>query len=57
MFQSPEPEQATDSLQSLLSVQPEFTPYFKRNYERWLEETVFGEPFDWDSILDRPLET
>ncbi|XP_045475753.1 striatin-interacting protein 1-like [Harmonia axyridis] len=32
-------------------IKVELTDYFKRNYERWLEEEVFKNPFDWDILL------
>jgi hypothetical protein len=33
------------------SLQVEFTPHFKRNYEKWLEDVVFKNPVNWDNVL------
>ncbi|KAI6174647.1 DUF3402 domain-containing protein [Aphelenchoides bicaudatus] len=36
---------------TVLGEQIELTPHFKRNYEKWLDESVFNNPIDWDNLL------
>ena len=31
----------------------ELSEEFKDNYERWLDQEVFGRQVDWDLMLDR----
>ncbi|CAD5232207.1 unnamed protein product [Bursaphelenchus xylophilus] len=50
-FDPKEFEPVDDSIQNLLSEEFEFTPFFKRNYGKWLDEAVFNEPFNWDALL------
>ncbi|CAD5222791.1 unnamed protein product [Bursaphelenchus okinawaensis] len=50
-FDPKEFEPVDNSIQNLLSAEFEFTPYFKRNYSKWLDEAVFAEPFNWDALL------
>lgn len=42
-----------NNLQSVLSQEKnfQFTPYFKHNYQKWLEQEVYGTAIDWDQLL------
>ncbi|KAL3093147.1 hypothetical protein niasHT_022597 [Heterodera trifolii] len=44
-------EPTDNSLQSALAWEPQFSERFTQNYEQWLEEEVFGQQTDWDSLL------
>lgn len=44
-------EPVDNSIQSVLSYQPEFSERFKKNYSKWLEEEVFKKSIDWERIL------
>ena len=40
-------------LLSVLGENVELSEEFKNNYERWLDQEVFGRKVDWDLMLDR----
>lgn len=44
-------EPVDNSIQSVLSYQPEFSERFKKNYSKWVEEEVFKKQIDWDQLL------
>ena len=40
-------------LLSVLGENVELSDEFKDNYERWLDQEVFGRQVDWDLMIDR----
>ncbi|KAI1708150.1 striatin-interacting protein 1 [Ditylenchus destructor] len=44
-------EPVDNSLQSVLSWQPNFSDRFKRNYSKWVDEEVIKAQIDWDALL------
>lgn len=45
-------EPVDNCLNSVLGTSHDLSESFKKHYELWLEQEVFGVPIEWDNLLE-----